>query len=94
MKLEEIENKMLEAINYQFVFGKEENKKATSAKNCALIANSLVNITNVINNDFLKYLQTDYNMTVNIGVWRHIDTNESHTIEQVVELFKRKQNLL
>ena len=94
MKLEEIENKMLEAINYQFVFGKDENKKEQAAKNCALIANSLLNIANIINNEFLKYLQTDYNMTVNIGFWRHIDTNESHTLEQVIELYKRKQNLL
>jgi hypothetical protein len=93
MKQEEIDKKMLEAINYQYVFGKEENKKEAAAKNCALIANSLITITNVINNDFLKWLQTNYNMTLQIGVWRHIDTDTAHNLEQVIDCYKREQNL-
>jgi hypothetical protein len=41
-ELEFLEQKMKEAINYQFFFGtKEEDKIERAAKNCLLLANSL-----------------------------------------------------
>lgn len=44
--------------------------------------------------DFAKHLQSDYNTTLQIGTWRHFETDEAHKIEKIIELFKQKQDLL
>jgi len=46
--------------------------------------------TDYILTDFAKYLQSDYNTTLQIGVWRHFETDEAHKIEQIIEIYRRK----
>lgn len=50
--------------------------------------------TDYILTEFAKYLQSNYNMTLQIGVWRHFDSNEVHRIEQVIDCYRREQKLL